>query len=200
MHQVAFFVSIPAGAALVAFATSASGRVGAIVYALSLTGLFGTSAAYHRLAHGVRARAVMRRLDHAMIFVLIAGSYTPMCLLALRGSWRVAALSAVWSVAAVGVALKVFRLQAMRLGNSLYVVLGWAVLLILPQLTDRVGAATIVLLGAGGVLYTVGAVVLTRRRPDPVPHVFGYHEVWHSLVVAAAACHYVMILRVVQAA
>ncbi|MBW3574180.1 MAG: hemolysin III family protein [Actinobacteria bacterium] len=200
MHQIAFFVSIPAGAALVALATSASARVGAIVYALSLTGLFGTSAAYHRLAHGVRARAVMRRLDHAMIFVLIAGSYTPMCLLALRGSWRVAALSAVWSVAAVGVALKVFRLQAMRLGNSLYVVLGWAVLLILPQLTDRVGAATIVLLGAGGVLYTVGAVVLTRRRPDPVPHVFGYHEVWHSLVVAAAACHYVMILRVVQAA
>ncbi len=200
MHQIAFFVSIPAGAALVALATSTSARVGAIVYALSLTGLFGTSAAYHRLAHGVRARAVMRRLDHAMIFVLIAGSYTPMCLLALRGSWRVAALSAVWSVAAVGVALKVFRLQAMRLGNSLYVVLGWAVLLILPELTDRVGAATIVLLGAGGVLYTVGAVVLTRRRPDPVPHVFGYHEVWHSLVVAAAACHYVMILRVVRAA
>ena len=194
-----FFLSIPAGAALVALATSASARVGAIVYAVSLTGLFGTSAAYHRLAHSVRARSVMRRLDHAMIFLLIAGSYTPICLLALRGSGRVAALVLVWGGAAVGVALKVLRLEAMRLGNALYVVLGWAVLAILPQLAQRVGTLTLGLLAAGGLLYTLGAVVLSRRRPDPVPHVFGYHEVWHSLVVAAAACHYVMILRVVNA-
>jgi hemolysin III len=95
--------------------------------------------------------------------------------------------------------LKVFRLEAMRLGNALYVILGWAVLAIVPELAQHVGVATIVLLGAGGLLYTLGAVVLSRRRPDPVPHVFGYHEVWHGMVVAAAACHYVMILGVVRA-
>ncbi len=194
-----FFLSIPAGVALVAVATSASAQLGALVYAVSLTGLFGTSAAYHRLATSVKARGLMRRLDHAMIFVLIAGSYTPMCLLALRGPWRVAALATVWVGAGVGVLLKMFRLEAMRLGNALYVILGWAVLAILPELAQRVGPATIALLGAGGLLYTLGAVVLTRRRPDPVPHVFGYHEVWHGMVVAAAACHYVMILGVVRA-
>ncbi len=199
LHQAVFFVSIPAGVALVALATSASARLGALVYAVSLTGLFGTSAAYHRLATTVRARGLLRRLDHAMIFVLIAGSYTPMCLLALRGPWRVAALSTVWVGATIGVFLKVFRLEAMRLGNALYVILGWAVLAILPELAEQVEPATIVLLGAGGLLYTLGAVVLTRRRPDPVPHVFGYHEVWHGMVVAAAACHYVMILGVVRA-
>ena len=198
LHQIVFFLSIPAGAALVAVASTASGRVGASVYALSLTGLFGTSAAYHRLARSVRARGLMRRLDHAMIFVLIAGSYTPLCLVALDGGWRVAALAVVWGGALTGVGLKLFRLQAMRLGNALYIVLGWAVLALLPELAKRVGALTITLLAAGGLLYTVGAVVLTRRRPDPVPEVFGYHEVWHSLVVAAAACHYVMILRVIR--
>ncbi|MDP9006454.1 MAG: hemolysin III family protein [Actinomycetota bacterium] len=200
LHQVVFFLSVPAGAALVALATTASARVGAAVYALSVTGLFGTSAAYHRLAHSVAARAMWRRLDHAMIFVLIAGTYTPMCLLALEGAWRSVALTLVWVGALAGVALKVFRLEAaMRLGNALYLVLGWAVLAILPQLAQRVAPLTLVLLAAGGLLYTGGAVVLTRRRPDPVPHVFGYHEVWHTLVVAAAACHYVMILRVLRA-
>ena len=194
-----FFLSIPAGAALVGVATTPSARVGALVYALSLTGLFGTSAAYHRLARSVKARGLLRRLDHAMIFVLIAGSYTPMCLVALEGAWRVSALTLVWAGALAGVALKLFRLEAMRLGNALYLVLGWAVLAILPQLAQRVAPLTLVLLAAGGLLYTGGAVVLTRRRPDPLPHVFGYHEVWHSLVVAAAACHYVMILRVLRA-
>ncbi|MBW3643574.1 MAG: hemolysin III family protein, partial [Actinobacteria bacterium] len=177
LHQVVFFLSIPAGAALVTLATTASARVGAAVYALSVTGLFGTSAAYHRLAHSVAARGMWRRLDHAMIFVLIAGSYTPMCLLALEGAWRSVALTLVWVGALAGVALKVFRLEAMRLGNALYLVLGWAVLAILPQLAQRVAPLTLVLLAAGGLLYTGGAVVLTRRRPDPVPHVFGYHEV-----------------------
>ncbi len=194
-----FFLSIPAGAALVGVATTPSARVGALVYALSLTGLFGTSAAYHRLARSVKARGLLRRLDHAMIFVLIAGSYTPMCLVALEGAWRVSALTLVWAGALAGVALKLFRLEAMRLGNALYLVLGWAVLAILPQLAQRVAPLTLILLAAGGLLYTGGAVVLTRRRPDPLPHVFGYHEVWHSLVVAAAACHYVMILRVLRA-
>ncbi|MGI8758444.1 MAG: PAQR family membrane homeostasis protein TrhA [Acidimicrobiales bacterium] len=200
LHQVVFFVSIPAGIAMVAAASTASARVGAVIYALSLTGLFGTSAAYHRLAQSTRARMWMRRLDHSMIFVLIAGSYTPICLLALDGAWRVAALSVVWSGALVGVVLKFCRQDGVRLGNSLYVVMGWAVLLILPELAERVRPAALVLLAAGGLLYTAGVVVLSRRRPDPVPAVFGYHEVWHSLTVAASACHYAMILMVVRAA
>ncbi len=198
LHQVVFFLTIPAGVAVVAAARGSSARIGALVYALSLTGLFATSAAYHRMAQSVRARMWMRRLDHSMIFVLIAGSYTPLCLLALDGAWRVAALSVVWAVALVGVALKVFRLQAMRLGNSLYLILGWAVLVLVPQLTGRL--LVLALLAAGGALFTVGTIVLTRRRPDPFPAVFGYHEVWHCLVVAACACHYAMIMVLVRSA
>ena len=192
LHQFVFFLSIPAGAILVVTAGTGLARIGAVVYAVSLTGLFATSAAYHRMAGSLRAREWLRRADHAMIFVLIAGTYTPVCLLVLQGAWRVVALSAVWTGALVGVGLKLFRLQAMRLGNSLYLVLGWAVLALVPQLGSR--PAVLALVAAGGLLYTAGTVVLSRRRPDPVPEVFGYHEVWHCLVVAAAACHYAMIL------
>lgn len=197
LHQVVFFLCIPAGAVLVAAAGTDLARVGALVYACSLTGLFATSAAYHRMAQSLRAREWMRRADHAMIFVLIAGTYTPVCLLVLEGPWRVVALSAVWAVALLGVGLKLFRLEAMRLGNSLYLVMGWAVLALVPRLASRL--PVLALLAAGGLLYTAGTVVLSRRRPDPVPEVFGYHEVWHCLVVAAAACHYAMILLLLPA-
>ena len=198
LHQLVFFLSIPAGIVVVAVAQETSARIGAAVYALSLTGLFATSAAYHRLAHTLRARLWMRRLDHSMLFVLIAGTYTPVCLLALDGAWRAVSLSVVWIVALVGVALKVFRLEAMRLGNALYLILGWAVLVLVPQLIER--PAVLALMAAGGGLFTLGTVVLTRRRPDPAPTVFGYHEVWHCLVVAACASHYAMILILVGSA
>lgn len=197
LHQIVFFLSIPAGVVVVAAAGTTTARLGALVYACSLTAMFATSAAYHRLAQSVRARLWMRRADHAMIFVLIAGSYTPVCLLVLEGAWRAVALSVVWAGALVGVGFKLFLLHAMRFGNALYLVLGWAVLALVPQLVER--PVSLGLLAAGGVLYTSGTVVLTRRRPDPVPEVFGYHEVWHSLVVAAAACHYAMILLLVAA-
>ncbi len=196
LHQVVFFLSIPAGVAVVLATRAGPARIGAVVYALSLTGLFATSAAYHRLAQSVPARMWMRRLDHAMIFVLIAGTYTPLCLLALDGAWRVVSLCVVWVVALIGVGLKVFRLEAMRLGNSLYLVLGWAVVVLVPQLVGR--PLVLGLMAAGGGLFTGGTVVLTRRRPDPVPEVFGYHEVWHCLVVAACACHYAMIMVLVR--
>jgi hemolysin III len=197
LHQIVFFLSIPAGVVVVAAAGTTTARLGALVYACSLTAMFATSAAYHRLAQSVRARLWMRRADHAMIFVLIAGSYTPVCLLVLEGAWRAVALSVVWAGALVGVGFKLFLLHAMRFGNALYLVLGWSVLALVPQLVER--PVSLGLLAAGGVLYTSGTVVLTRRRPDPVPEVFGYHEVWHSLVVAAAACHYAMILLLVAA-
>ena len=196
LHQVAFFASIPAGIALVVAARSWPARAGVLVYALSLTAMFGTSAALHRLRWSPRARLRMDRLDRTMIYVLIAGSYTPVCLLALRPGWRVALLALVWTGAAVGIAL-VLRWNRRRgtgvVRMVLYLGLGWMSVLVLPELARTLGLGQLALAVLGGVLYTVGAVVLIRRRPDPSPRVFGYHEVWHACTVAAGACHYALI-------
>jgi len=196
LHQVAFFASIPAGIALVVAARSWPARAGVLVYALSLTAMFGTSAALHRLRWSPRARLRMDRLDRTMIYVLIAGSYTPVCLLALRPGWRVALLALVWTGAAVGIAL-VLRWNRRRgtgvVRMVLYLGLGWMSVLVLPELARTLGLGQLALAVLGGVLYTVGAVVLIRRRPDPSPRVFGYHEVWHAFTVAAGACHYALI-------
>jgi hemolysin III len=196
LHQGAFLVSIPAGTALVVAARSWSARAGVLVYALSLTAMFGTSAALHRLRWSPRARLRMDRLDRTMIYVLIAGSYTPVCLLALRPGWRVALLALVWTGAAVGVALVLIRTHRRGIGvlrMVLYLGLGWMSVLVLPELARTIGLGRLALGVLGGVLYTVGAVVLMRRRPDPSPRVFGYHEVWHAFTVAAGACHYALI-------
>jgi hemolysin III len=196
LHQVAFFASIPAGIALVLVARSWPARIGVLVYALSLTAMFGTSAAFHRLRWSPRARLRMDRLDRTMIYVLIAGSYTPVCLLALRPGWRVALLALVWTGAAVGIALVLLWNRHRGIGvvrMVLYLGLGWMSVLVLPELWRTLGLGQLALAVMGGVLYTVGAVVLIRRRPDPSPRVFGYHEVWHAFTVAAGACHYTLI-------
>lgn len=198
LHKWAFFVSVPAGVVVVAVAQSALARAGAAVYAVSLTGLFGTSAAYHRLARSVRARALLRRADHAMIYVLIAGTSTPVALQVLDGATAVVGLSLMWAGALLGVALKLSRRGYGALASAGYIVLGWLGMLALPQLVRGLGPALFTLLVAGGVLYTAGAVVLLRKRPDPVPAVFGYHEVWHALVVGAGICHYAMIVALVR--
>ena len=196
LHQVAFFASIPAGIALVLVARSWPARIGVLVYALSLTAMFGTSAALHRLRWSPRARLRMDRLDRTMIYVLIAGSYTPVCLLALRPGWRVVLLALVWTGAAVGIALVLLWNRHRGIGvvrMVLYLGLGWMSVLVLPELSRTLGLGQLALVVMGGVLYTVGAVVLIRRRPDPSPRVFGYHEVWHAFTVAATACHYALI-------
>jgi hemolysin III len=196
LHQVAFFASIPAGIALVLVARSWPARIGVLVYALSLTAMFGTSAAFHRLRWSPRARLRMDRLDRTMIYVLIAGSWTPVCLLALRPGWRVALLALVWTGAAVGIALVLWWNRHRGIGvvrMVLYLGLGWMSVLVLPELSRTLGLGQLALAVMGGVLYTVGAVVLIRRRPDPSPRVFGYHEVWHAFTVAAGACHYALI-------
>jgi len=196
LHQVAFFASIPAGIALVLVARSWPARIGVLVYALSLTAMFGTSAALHRLRWSPRARLRMDHLDRTMIYVLIAGSYTPVCLLALRPGWRVALLALVWTGAAVGIALVLLWNRHRGIGvvrMVLYLGLGWMSVLVLPELSRTLGLGQLALVVMGGVLYTVGAVVLIRRRPDPSPRVFGYHEVWHAFTVAATACHYALI-------
>jgi hemolysin III len=197
LHQVAFFVSVPAGVALVAAAGTALARVGAVIYAVSLSGMYAASAAFHRIDWGPRPRRWMRRLDHSMIYMLIAGTYTPFSLLVLEGSWSVVMLSVVWTGALFGIVWKLSTSRLPALGAALYIVLGWVAIVALPNIVGRLSVVQIVLLFTGGVLYTAGSVILLRRRPDPNPTVFGYHEVWHSLVIAASVCHYALILMIV---
>jgi hemolysin III len=199
LHQLAFFVSIPAGITLVALARGSKARVGAAIFAASLTGLYGVSGAYHRGRWSVAAGRVMKRLDHSMIFVLIAGSYTPLTLLALQPAWGITLLTLAWTGAAVGVLITVLRVERWhRVGFAMYLGLGWLAVIAAPQLLRALSGAEVALLVAGGLLYTVGAIVLARNRPDPSPSVFGYHEVWHALVVGAGACHFALMLLLVR--
>lgn len=189
------------GVFLVAVSRTGLARTATAVYVVSLNALYGISASYHRLSWSPRARLLMRRLDHSTIFVLIAGTYTPFSLLALRGAWRISILSIVWGVALVGIALKMIVLERMDLaGMILYLALGWTALVALPQLLPSLDAAGIALLFAGGMLYTVGAILFALGRPDPNPRVFGYHEVWHSMVIGGSVCHYVVVLLLATSA
>ena len=176
-------------------AGTARARVALSVYAVSLVALFGVSALYHRINwRSVAGRDWMRRLDHSMIFVLIAGSYTPFAVLVLHGSLAVAILVAVWAGALLGVVFNmVWRNAPTWLRAALYVGLGWIAVAAAPQLGAGIGLVGVTLVALGGVLYTMGAVVYARKRPDPAPTVFGYHEVFHLLVIAAAAVQYAVI-------
>lgn len=199
MHLVCAFLAVPAAVVVVSLASSPRGRVGAAVYAVGLVALFAVSGAYHRGRWSAEARRLMQRLDHGTIFVMIAGSYTPLCLLVLRGwvTWTMLVLA--WSMAAIGFALAFTDSRSTRiLRGALYIVMGWVSLAAAPQLLRHLSVAELALIVAGGVLFTVGAVFLATRWPDPFPRVFGYHEVWHLLVVAAVVCHFVAIASVVH--
>jgi hemolysin III len=199
LHQIAFFVSIPAGIALVALAPSTEARVAAMIFAVTLTALYGVSAAYHRRDWSARAHRFMKHLDHSMIFVFIAGSYTPVTLLALHPAWGITLLILAWSGAAVGVLVTVLRLERWHgVGFAMYLVLGWLAVFAAPELAHSLSRVELALLVFGGVLYTVGAVVLARKRPDPHPAVFGYHEVWHAFVVGANVCHFLLVQLLVR--
>jgi hemolysin III len=194
-HQWAFVASIFVGTALVLSAPSPRARLAAAIYAVSVAALFGSSALYHRVAwRSPGARRWMRRLDHSMIFVVIAGTYTPFALLALRGALASAILIAVWAGAAAGVILKLAWIDAPEwLVALLYVLLGWVGAAAAPEMIATLDIGPAALVAAGGVLYTAGAVIYARKRPDPVPAVFGYHEVFHVLVITAAALQYAAI-------
>lgn len=197
-HQYAFFLAAALGAALVLLAEGARARVGASVYATGVCGLFGVSALYHRRSWSPAAARWMRRADHSMIFCFIAASYTPFALLVLHGTLAVVLLVVVWSGAVAGIILKFVWLDAPDwLGALLYVLLGWTAVIVGPGLYGALGPVRMGLLALGGVLYTVGAVVYARQRPDPVPTVFGYHELFHLLVIAAAAAHFAVIAGVI---
>jgi hemolysin III len=198
LHQAAFFAAIPAGITLVSLARGTSARLAVTIYAFSLVGLYGTSAAYHRLAPSPRLRRWLKRLDHSMIFMLIAGTATPIGLLVLDRPWSIVLMSVVWGGAGAGIVLKMARIDGFKvLTCMLYIGLGWAAVLVSPQLVRRLSPASLVLIVAGGILYTVGSIVLLRRKPNPVPATFGYHEVWHAMVIVASACHYSAVLLVV---
>jgi hemolysin III len=190
-HQYAFFVSIAAGAFLVAGASGVEERAPAAVFAAALATMFGISALYHRITWEPATRRWMRRLDHAAIYLLIAGTYTPFGLLALSGAWRWTVLAVVWGGALTAIALKLVWVDAPKwLAAAIGIALGWAGVVALPELWHQTGALGVGLLLVGGILYTVGAVVYVCRRPDPAPAVIGYHELFHVLVIGAAACQY----------
>ena len=200
LHEIAFFVSVPAGIALIALANTGKARFAAVVFATGLVGVFGASAAYHRVAWSVPARKRMKRLDHSMIFVLIAGTYTPLCLLALSGAWSVVMLATVWAGAVTGIVMKQFNIDGLRrVSGFLYITLGWISIVTLPQLFHTMSVAAFTLVVAGGLLYTVGAIVFAVKRPDPNPAVFGYHEIWHAFTAGAGLCHYSAVLLLIIA-
>jgi hemolysin III len=197
-HEIAAFVVAPAALALVATARGASAVAGAAVYGASVFTLFLVSAIYHRPMWTPRAREVMQRLDHSAIFVLIAGTYTPFCL--LLGANGTAMLVGIWVGAALGVAMSLAWPKAPKpLVALVAVLLGWQVLPLTPTLKVELGPSSLALLLAGGVLYTLGAVVYATRRPDPNPRVFGFHEIFHLFVVAAAVCHFLAVRQAVTA-
>jgi hemolysin III len=201
LHLICFFLAVPAGVWIVVNADEPKARVAAAVYALGLVALFGVSGLYHRGRWSPVWRRRMQRLDHATIFVMIAGSYTPICLLALHGWVAVSLLVVAWLGAVVGGVLSWYtgrRTRAVRSG--LYIALGWFAVIATPQLVSRLGTADLVLFAVGGVLFTLGAIFLLARWPDPFPRVFGYHELWHAMVVAAVVCQLVAINSVVQSA
>jgi hemolysin III len=190
-HQWAFFVSLGAGAALVLLAHGSKATIAAAIYAFSLSALLGVSALYHRVDWRPTARRWMRRLDHTMIFVLIAGTYTPFALLVLHGTLAEVVLVAVWASAAAGMVLNLIWWDAPKpVTAAVYLSTGWIAVLAFPQLWSGLGPIGFGLVLLGGVLYTAGAIVYARRRPDPKPAVFGYHEIFHLLVIAAAACQF----------
>jgi hemolysin III len=194
LHQWAFFVSLASGALLVLGAASARASVAAAVYAVSVSALFGVSALYHRVTWNGPARRRLRRLDHAMIFLLIAGTYTPVGLLVLEGRLATVVLAVVWGGAVAGIVLELAWRGAPRwLGGTVYLALGWVAVVAMPQLFARLGVAGGLLIVAGGLIYSAGAAVYGLRRPDPAPAVFGYHEVFHLLVIAGVAAHFLAI-------
>jgi hemolysin III len=196
LHLFAFFGAIVAAAVLIPLAFVHGPRAGwpVTVYCLTILGLFGVSALYHRRRWSPRGWKLMKRADHSMIFIFIAGTYTPFAFLAVpepTGWWL---LGTVWTGAVLGVALKMVWPHAPRwLGVPIYLALGWAAVFVLVDILQTVGVTVLVLLAIGGLLYSVGAVAYASKRPNPWPGTFGYHEVFHAMTIVAATCHYIAV-------
>ncbi len=191
-HEWAFFVSLVLGAGLIVAAKTPKATLAVAIYAVSLSALLGTSALYHRVNwERPNARRWMRRLDHSMIFFLIAGTYTPFALLVLNGWLADAILVVVWIGAIAGAIVEMVWIDHPKwVAALIYLSLGWVAVIAFPGLWDEMGVPGTLLVAAGGLLYTAGAVVYATQRPNPSPRVFGYHEVFHALVIAAAAAQF----------
>jgi hemolysin III len=194
IHQAAFLASLVVGTLLIVGANGPRGHVAASVFAASVAVCFGVSALYHRITWTPRLRVWMRTLDHAGIYVLISGTYTPIGLLVLRGSMRWTVLALVWAGTAVAIVLRFTWAAAPKwVAAAIGLALGWVSVIALPEIVARLDPAAVGLLLAGGLTYSAGAVVYVRRRPNPAPRIFGYHELFHALTILAAACQYVAI-------
>jgi hemolysin III len=192
-HEAGFYLAVALGVPLVATAEPGRARTAAVVFAGCVVGCFGASALYHRPTWQPRARSWLARLDHAGVYLLIAGTYTPVCLLVMSGGWRKVVLTIVWSGAGAAILLKLFWVRSPKwLAALIALSLGWVAAAAFSQLL-KLQMPGLLLLVAGGLLYSAGAIVYARRRPDPVPLVFGYHELFHLLTLAAAGCQYVAI-------
>jgi hemolysin III len=198
LHAYAAGVAVVCGIVLCSLAAGRPGwgpLVSCVVYSLTVVALFGTSALYHRRVWSERGYKIMRRLDHSMIFVFIAGTYTPFSVLLLTGNTRVAILVTVWAGAVLGVAMKMATAMSRQrwLSAPLYIALGWVAIAVLPDLLHTGGVAALVLVLAGGAFYTMGAIFYALRRPNPWPRVFGHHELFHACTLVAAICHHIAI-------
>jgi hemolysin III len=194
LHQAAFFVAVAVGIVVCLLADGRRETVAATVFAVSVAVMLGASALYHRVTWTPPVRLWMRRVDHAGIYLLIAGTYTPVGLLALQGTLRNVVLAVVWSGAAAAIALKFLWVDAPKwLSAVIGIALGWVGVVAMPQIWRHAGAGAVVLLACGGLAYTLGALVYAFKRPVLVPRVFGYHELFHALTLVAVACQYVAI-------
>ena len=190
-HQLAFFVAVPVGVALALSAHGVVARAATIAFAASVVSLFGVSTLFHRLSWTPRGARRIGQLDHAMIYALIAGTYAPVGLLVIHPAWRVPILAAAWGGAFLATGAKLAWPAAPTwVAPVVCVALGSIAVIVLPQIVDRLGVPGTLLLAGGGFAYTIGAVVYVRRRPDPLPDTFGYHELFHALVIVAVACQY----------
>jgi hemolysin III len=200
LHAGTAPIAAVAGIVLIALAPTADGRIGGAVFLAASLLLFGTSGIYHRGTWGPRGEAVLRRMDHANIYVFIAATYTPLALMLLEPPSRTLLLTLIWSAALAGLAFRLIWLGApRRLYTALYIVMGWAAMFWLPQFWISGGPAVFFLIIAGGLLYTGGAIVYARKRPDPSPRWFGFHEIFHSCTIAAFGCHYIAISMITYA-
>jgi len=194
LHAYAFWVALAAAIALLVLAPGGEARIAALIYGVGLCALFGGSGLYHRWRGSDRWKLRLRRVDHSTIFIFMAATYTPVALLVLHGSLQWIVLASAWAGALAGVVFSVAWIEAPRwLVAGTYLAMGWIAVVVLPQLLTRAGVAPFVLLAAGGLLYTAGAVIYGVRRPNPWPGVFGFHELFHALVIAAAAAQFVAI-------
>jgi hemolysin III len=196
IHRIAFLVSGPACLVLLLIAPTWGARIAVAVYALTLITVFWVSSTYHRGSWSAEEFARWQRRDHAAIFLLIAGSYTPYCVLVLDRAWRPWMLAAIWVGAAVGILVKLYRVDLHVLSGVMYLGLGWAGVFLFPQFIRTLSPAALILTVVGGLLYSMGALVLALHRPKLFPRTFGYHELWHAATAGAAACHYMAVVLI----